>query len=271
MHFGLRRLVDVEQIGSPWDRSASESRAQEASPLSPRTRRSRGACLWLPAPRCCSRCGKRLDQRPRVSPVSISRAAAPAFPGDPQEPRTLQLPPVPCRPKIGLKYCGATGANSVFTFFQSRSKSSARPTRGWWKRPSPFQTIKRATESLRAICTHALLAWNLWRPASECFVFPERVESDHQTGGSCCLSLQKVTTIQARGDRHVIPSGFRLNLRCELESGADACLCPRTQRYRWPAQRRGGPVRRCRLVLRCWRQHKPRFWECRRCEAWRNR
>jgi hypothetical protein len=203
--------------------------------------------------------------------VSISRAAAPAFPGDPQEPRTLQLPPVPCRPKIGLKYCGATGANSVFTFFQSRSKSSARTTRGWWKRPSPFQTIKRATESLRAICTHALLAWNLCRPASECFVFPERVESDHQTGGSCCLSLQKVTTIQARGDRHVIPSGFRLNLRCELESGADACLWPRTQRYRWPAQRRGGPVRRCRLVLRCWRQHKPRFWECRRCEAWRNR
>jgi hypothetical protein len=65
-------------------------------------------------------------QRFAAVATSISRAAAPAFAKGSHDPRTLELPPVPCKPNTGLKYAGAAGANSVRIFFQSRSSSSAR-------------------------------------------------------------------------------------------------------------------------------------------------
>ncbi len=92
--------------------------------------------------------------------ISISRAAAPAFASGSHDPRTLVLPPVPCRPKTGLKYCGAAGANSVLIFFQSRSSSSARIIVSAVLIPWPISdlSISSVVVSSGAICTHALIA-----------------------------------------------------------------------------------------------------------------
>jgi hypothetical protein len=49
---------------------------------------------------------------------------------------------------MGLNYCGAAGANSVFTFFQSRSDKSGGDA---------LTHFGLVTESLGTICTHALI------------------------------------------------------------------------------------------------------------------
>jgi hypothetical protein len=142
--------------------------------------------------------------------MSISRAAAAAFASGSLEPRTLQLPPVPCRPKIGLKYCGAAGANSVFTFFQSRSNSSARIVASAVEIPWPIPdlSISRVTESLGAICTHAFIGVGLLEASQRGLrIFRKgRSRSPTRKFQLRFSSDQKIATIQARGGRHVASS-----------------------------------------------------------------
>ena len=57
--------------------------------------------------------------------TSISRAAAPAWRSGTQWARIVVLPPVACRPNIGLSKALSTGARSTLTRSQSASSSSA--------------------------------------------------------------------------------------------------------------------------------------------------
>src|SRR5579863_5220440 len=72
---------------------------------------------------------------------NISRAAAPALRIGSHEDRTLELPPVPCIPKAGLKYSLAAGANSVRIFVQSQSSSSAAIMQSAVRIPCPISDL----------------------------------------------------------------------------------------------------------------------------------
>src|SRR5216683_712889 len=72
---------------------------------------------------------------------NMSRAAAPALRIGSHEDRTLELPPVPCIPNAGLKYSFASGANSVWIFFQSQSSSSAAIMQSAVRIPCPISDL----------------------------------------------------------------------------------------------------------------------------------
>src|SRR5215469_15836464 len=71
----------------------------------------------------------------------MSRAAAPALRIGSHDERTLELPPVPCIPNAGLKYCFAAGANSVWIDFQSQSSSSAANMHSAVRMPWPISDL----------------------------------------------------------------------------------------------------------------------------------
>src|ERR1700722_17050659 len=87
----------------------------------------------------------------------MSCAAAPALRIGSQEDRTLELPPVPCIPKAGLKYSLAAGANSVRIVFQSQSSSSAAIMQRAVRIPCPISdlSITMVTSSVGEMSIHA--------------------------------------------------------------------------------------------------------------------
>src|SRR6266550_3120222 len=78
----------------------------------------------------------------------MSRAAAPAFRSGIHAALTLVLPPVPCIPNSGLKYCFAAGANSILILVQSASSSSARSMGSEVVTPWPISERSTTTTTL---------------------------------------------------------------------------------------------------------------------------
>src|SRR5215471_4978250 len=94
--------------------------------------------------------------------TSISRAAAPARRSESYEVRTLWLPKTPCIPP----YSRLTPGNSVRTFFQSHSSSSASNCEREVTVPCPISALwmKRVTESSVPTCTKAFSLFDVVAP-----------------------------------------------------------------------------------------------------------
>ena len=158
-----------QRICSPWDPSASESRKLRRLL---HERAVAKACLWLPAPRRCAPCGKRLDQRSNVSrPWLLAFSCFRRwFPGTANAATSAgSLPTKDCIAVLRRRW-----SKLGLHLFPSRSNSSARTIARAVEMPWPISGYQESDGIIGAICTHAIISCLLEASQRVLRIFPKR-------------------------------------------------------------------------------------------------